>query len=78
VSDITRMTNEDFTALAETLGDRDYLFGDEPTSFDATAFAFLTTLLAFPVTSAPKAFVEKNGRLVAYRERIDERYFKRA
>lgn len=78
VSDITRMTNEDFSALAETLGDRDYLFGDEPTSFDATAFAFLTTLLAFPVTSDPKAFVEKNERLVAYRERIDARYFKRA
>jgi glutathione S-transferase len=74
----TKMACEDFNALATALGDADYLFGAEPTSFDATAFAFLTCLLAFPVASEPKAFVEANERLVAYRARIQQRYFKSA
>jgi len=72
------MICDDFEALAEALGEQSYLFGGEPTSFDATAFAFLTCLTAFPVPSKPKRYVEANKNLVAYRNRIEDRYFKGA
>ena len=65
----------DFEAVAVTLGRDDYLFGAEPSSFDATVYAFVTAQLAFPVPSKPKAFVEGNPALVAHKRRIDERYF---
>lgn len=66
----------DFEAVAVSLGDKDYLFGSEPTSFDATAYAFITAQVAFPVSTKPKAFVEENVALMAYKRRIDERYFR--
>lgn len=69
------MMCEDYEAVASALGDKDYLLGSEPTSFDATVFAFLSALLAFPVPSKPKAFVEAKPTLVAYKRRIEERYF---
>lgn len=69
------MMCDDFDAVESTLGDKDYLLGSEPTSFDATVYAFLTALLAFPAPSKPKSHVEQKSSLVAYKRRIDERFF---
>ncbi|NUP10345.1 MAG: glutathione S-transferase family protein [Polyangiaceae bacterium] len=66
---------KDFSALSRVLGDKPYLFGDEPTSFDATAYAFLASLLAFPVSSAAKSHVESCSNLVDYKNRFAARYF---
>lgn len=65
----------DFAILSDALGDKPYLFGDAPTSFDATAFAFLTSLLGFPAPSKAKDFVAERANLVAYKDRITSRYF---
>lgn len=65
----------DFAALAQALGDKPFLFGDEPTSFDATAYAFVASLLGFPVSSPARDFAEKCENLVAYKNRITARYF---
>ncbi len=73
--DVHAMANADFASLADALGERPFLFGDEPSSFDASAFAFLTALLTFPVPSPVQDFVRAMPRLVSYRERIQQRYF---
>ncbi|MBK6513676.1 MAG: glutathione S-transferase family protein [Polyangiaceae bacterium] len=65
----------DFAALAQALGDKPFLFGDQPTSFDATAYAFVASLLAFPVSSPARDFAEKCENLVAYKNRVTARYF---
>lgn len=76
--EIQAMARADFGALASLLGDKPFLFGEEPTSYDATAYAFVASVLAFPVPSSTKTFVEECRNLVAYRERIEARYFVKA
>jgi len=66
---------DDYRAIASELGDKPYLFGDEPSSVDATVFAFLCALLDFPSTSPLKEFVLGQPNLVAYKARIWDRFF---
>jgi glutathione S-transferase len=66
----------DFDACAELLGDRPFLLGDKPRSVDCTLFAFLDGVLGFPADSPVKARVTSHGNLVAYRQRIRDRWWK--
>jgi glutathione S-transferase len=72
---IMQMACADYDAVARELGDRDYLFGSTPTSFDATAYAFVASALAFPADSPVRRHVQGHAALARYRERIEERYF---
>lgn len=65
----------DFAALSQALGDKPFLLGSEPTSHDATAFAFLKSLCAFPAPSPVKDFALRCSNLVAYEARIRSRFF---
>jgi len=65
----------DFAAVSDQLGDTPFLFGDAPTSYDATAYAFVTSLLGFPIDNGLRARVAKMENLVAYRARIEKKYF---
>jgi glutathione S-transferase len=66
----------DFDACAELLGDRPFLLGDKPRTVDCTLFAFLDGALGFPVDSPIKARVLSHANLVAYRQRIRDRWWK--
>jgi glutathione S-transferase len=66
----------DFDACAELLGDCPFLLGDKPRTVDCTLFAFLDGVLGFPVDSPVKARVTSHGNLVAYRQRIHDRWWK--
>lgn len=61
---------EDYRAVAGVLGDRPFLLGDRPTSFDATAFAFTQGVLAFPGESPLQDAVRALPGLVAYVDRV--------
>ena len=65
----------DLAALSELLGDKPFLFGDTPRVIDATAFAFLETVLGFPLATPLKAAGENHANLVAYRKRIRDRWW---
>jgi len=67
----------DFMAVSEVLGDKPYLFGDEPTTFDATVYGFLASVLAFPVASKARTFLQKQDNLIRYDERVRTRYFEK-
>ncbi|HEU4729320.1 MAG TPA: glutathione S-transferase family protein [Kofleriaceae bacterium] len=66
----------DFAACAALLGDRAFLFGDQPRTADCTLYAFLEGTLGFPVDSPLKVQVASHANLVAYRERIRARWWK--
>lgn len=74
-SELHELLKRDFAALSQALGDTPFLFGQEPTSYDATAFAFLKSLLAFPVANPVKELVERCSNLVKYESRISSRFF---
>ncbi len=73
--DLYAIAARDFEAVSAELGDKPYLFGDSPTSYDATAYGFLASLLGFPIDNPLKREVEKLKNLVEYRARVESRYF---
>jgi glutathione S-transferase len=74
-ADIYRRGAEDLTALSVRLGDRPYLLGDQPTTVDASLYAFTVSLWLFPVDTPIKRHLGTLGNLVAYTERMHNRYF---
>ena len=66
---------QDIDALATLLGDSPYLLGDQPTSVDATTYAFLWQIMNAPYTSQLKEAALGHANLVGYVERIHERFF---
>jgi len=62
-------------AIDELMGDGPYLFGEVPTSFDATVFGFLSLTKWAPVQSELWDYFASLPRLNAYCDRIRELYF---
>jgi len=65
----------DIDALATLLGDKTYFLGEQPTSTDAVAAAFLANILMAPVETPIKAAAEGHDNLVAYCQRMAQQYF---
>ena len=65
----------DWTAISTILGDRPVLLGNEPTSVDATVFAFVTGVLSVPLDTSVRLHVKSLPNLVAYEARARERIF---
>ena len=63
------------TALSELLGDQAFFLGDEPTSVDATAYAFFANLLWVPIDLPIRAHAQKLANLEGYCQRMKARYF---
>ncbi|MBM3548395.1 MAG: glutathione S-transferase family protein [Alphaproteobacteria bacterium] len=63
----------DVDALAGLLGDRPYMFGDKPTSLDASAAGSLINILHAPLETPLKVGTAKYTNLAAYADRIRER-----
>src|SRR5580704_14371124 len=65
-------------ALAEQMGEGPYFLGSEPTTYDATAYAFVAGVLcpAFDNELRKHAATKKN--LVAYADRVKEKYWSEA
>jgi glutathione S-transferase len=73
--EIQAMVRTDMETLAAQLGSQDFLFGAQPCSFDAVAFAFVDGVLGFPVPSPAGDWLRAHAALVAYRERIRARWY---
>lgn len=65
----------DVDALATLIGDKPYLFGDQPSGADATAFAFVASVLAPIAESAVRDAALAKPNLVDYRNRMLKAYF---
>jgi glutathione S-transferase len=65
----------DVTAIADFLADKAFMLGEQPTSLDATAYAFLANLLWAPVDSPIQRHARDRPTLEAYCQRMKARYF---
>ena len=65
----------DVTAVADFLADKPYMLGEQPSSLDATAHAFLANLLWAPVDSPLQRHARTRPTLEAYCQRMKGRYF---
>ena len=72
---IAKRSPPDITALADFLDDKPYFMGDAPCSLDAIAYAFLANLVWVPLESALKRHALQYPQLLAYCERMRERYY---
>lgn len=65
----------DIAALSEFLGDKPFFMGEEPSSIDATAYAFLANLVWVPLESPMYARAKQLPNLEAYCQRMKARYY---
>lgn len=65
----------DVTAVADFLADKSYMLGEQPTSLDATAYAFMANLLWAPVDSPIRRHAQSRLNLEAYCQRMRARYY---
>ena len=74
-SELLAIATRDISAVSVILGDKPYLFGNEPCGADATALAFMEGLLCPHFESPVRCCAESHSNLVAYVERMKKRYF---
>lgn len=75
VQEIHAIGCRDITAVAEFLADKPYMLGEQPSSLDATAYAFLANLLWAPVDSPIRNHALGRPNLEAYCQRMKARYY---
>lgn len=73
--EILELGGRSLSALSALLGDKPYLFGEEPCGTDATAFAFTAAVLTPFFDSALRKQAERHANLVAYRDQMMQRYY---
>lgn len=66
---------DELAALADLLGDRQFLFGDSPHAVDASAFGVLDQMAARDLNPRLAELLAAHPNLVAFRERIRTSYF---
>lgn len=64
----------DIRAAANYIDDKQFFFGDEPSSVDASVFAGLFNILVPPMDSPPKTELKTHENLVAYCDRFVKRF----
>lgn len=74
-AEIVQMGVDDLDAVDALLGDKPYMFGDEPRELDATVFAFVALSYYIPCPSPLWAHVRERARLTDYCERVVARYY---
>ncbi|MCA9719985.1 MAG: glutathione S-transferase family protein [Myxococcales bacterium] len=77
--EIAAIARGDIEALDALLGARDYFFSagpdDGPTSFDATVYAFIASLLVPPFDTPQRRVLIEHARLTAHAARVHARLF---
>ena len=73
--EIKAIAQKSFKSLSTLLGDKPYFFGDQPCSFDATAFAFLSEFISSSITNDFTKLARRHNNLVNYCNRIKEKYY---
>ncbi len=74
--EVHAMGAADLDAVSELLGDKPFLLGDKPRTVDCTLYAFSEAVLAFPIDTPLKQRGNALANLVAYRQRIRDRWWK--
>jgi glutathione S-transferase len=73
--EVLEMGYKTLDAITEVLGDKKYFFGEEPSSIDATAFAFLINIVMTPYDDALKAHLTKFKNVESYCDRMWSNFY---
>ena len=73
--ELDKRGREDLDALSTFLGEHPYILGDQPTSVDATTYAFLWQIMNGPYTSRLKDAAQEHDNLLAYIQRMSKEWF---
>ncbi|HUP92316.1 MAG TPA: glutathione S-transferase family protein [Solimonas sp.] len=73
--EVWRRAGEDIDALAAQLGDQPFFLGSEPTSIDASVYAFVANCWQVQMDTPLKALVARHPNLTAYCMRMSGRCF---
>jgi glutathione S-transferase len=75
--EIEEILKKDLKALSTQLGDKNFFFGDIPSTLDATAFGHLVQFTDTPINSDKiKTFIEQETpNLISFVKRITERFW---
>jgi glutathione S-transferase len=74
-AEVVAAANGIVDAFSVQLGDGPFLFGDKPTTFDATGYAFTLGVLCPAFDNEVLKHAKTKGNLVAYEKRIKEKYW---
>ncbi|MBL1405846.1 MAG: glutathione S-transferase family protein [Rhizobiales bacterium] len=66
---------QDIDAIAELLGDNNFLFGENPSAADASVIPMLRAALCLSPRQEVSTYIEKNKTLLAYLERGKEQLY---
>ncbi len=73
--EVYQFGKNDITAIATQLANQPFIFGDQPTSIDASAYAFLANILDVPMPSPLQDHAKAQSNLVSYCQRMKERFY---
>jgi len=73
--EVEHLAREEFDAISNYMGDKPYLLGEHPTSIDATLYAWLIHAMRVPFPSPIGKYGNSLPNLVAYCDRMRDRYY---
>ncbi len=73
--EILNLTQSSLQALSDLLGEQKFMFGDKPTSFDATCYGFLAEYILVDIDNPFNSAAKEHSNLVEYCNRIKDLYF---
>jgi glutathione S-transferase len=77
-AEIADLAHRDFAAASALLGDGPFLFGDKPSSYDATLFAFVASATTPFFDTEVRQAADGFGNLVDLQWRVMDRYYEAA
>ena len=73
--EVYALAASDISALSDLLGDKPFFLGAEPSSLDASAYAFIANVLWAPIDSPMSRHLRAQPNLVGYCDRMKARYY---
>lgn len=73
--EIKNICRKSFQALSDLIGGKQYIFGEQPSSLDATTYAFLAEFILSDLDNSFNRVAKEYPVLVKYCERICSKYF---
>lgn len=71
--EIYKIAEQDILAISKILGDKEYILGDKPSSFDCALFGFLANILWCGLESPLATFINESAKnLIDYTKKVKE------
>lgn len=74
-AEVVERAGADIAALSALIGDRPFMNGTAPTTLDASAYAFVSSVIDVDMDTALSRVARSHANLVAHAQRMRERYF---